>query len=213
MAAQAATVVLADDHAVVREGLRLLLEREAGMRVVAQVADADAAIASTRGLHPDVVVLDLSMPGRDSLQAIPELLDASPGTRVVVLTMQREPAFARAALQAGAAGYVLKDAAHAELVQAIEAARAGRTHVDPAMAAREAAAAHPERPDGLSEREVEVLRLLALGYMNPEIAAQLFLSVRTVEKHRANLQQKTRATSRAELVRYALRHGLLDASA
>jgi two-component system response regulator NreC len=207
-------VVLADDHAVVRSGLKLLLA-QAGMEVVAEAGDVDSAHRYVLGHKPDVLVLDLNMPGEPSLPAIPRFLEASPGTHVVVLTMQQEPEFAREALRNGATGYVLKEAADAELVQAIEAAREGRTYVNPSLGARLAAAplepAGP--PDGLSEREVEILKLIALGHTNAEIAKQLYLSVRTVETHRAHIQQKTRKTSRAELVRYALEHGFVETGA
>ena len=204
------TIVLADDHAVVRAGLRMLLERDGTMEVVAEAADGDAALRYVRGHKPEVLVLDLNMPGKDSLETIPEMLEASPATHIVVLTMQPDPAFARAALSAGASGYVLKEAAHEELLRAIEAAREGRTYVDPSVGARLASApAHPPgRPDGLSEREAEVLSRIALGETNAEIAAGLFISVRTVETHRAHIQQKSGCTSRSELVRYAREHGI-----
>ncbi|HEX8120557.1 MAG TPA: response regulator transcription factor [Solirubrobacteraceae bacterium] len=204
-------VVLADDHAVVRSGLKLLLA-QAGMEVVAEAGDVETALRYVLGHKPDVLVLDLNMPGAPSLPAIPKFLEASPGTHVVVLTMQQEPEFAREALRSGATGYVLKEAADAELVQAIEAAREGRTYVNPSLGAR--LATEPLKPsgppDGLSEREVEILRLIALGHTNAEIAQQLFLSVRTVETHRAHVQHKTRRTTRSELVRYALDHGLVE---
>jgi two-component system response regulator NreC len=204
--------MLADDHAIVRDGLRLLLEREESMAVVAEAGDGDAVLRYVRGHKPDILVLDLNMPGRHGLDAIPDVLEVSPSTRIVVLTMQPEPAFARAALRAGAAAYVLKDAAHDELLRAIEAARAGRTYLDPAVGAQLAAepGAPPERPDGLSAREAEVLERLALGETNAEIAAALGISVRTVETHRAHIQQKTGCTSRSALVRYARAHGIVD---
>jgi two-component system response regulator NreC len=206
------TIILADDHTVVRTGLRMLLERDGTMEVVAEAADGDAVLRYVRGHKPDVVVLDLNMPGRDTLEVIPDVCEASPATRVVVLTMQPDPAFARAALQAGANGYVLKEAAHEELLRAIEAAREGRTYVDPAVGARLAAEPlHPPgRPDGLSQREVEVLERIAMGETNAEVAAALHISVRTVETHRAHVQQKTGCTSRSELVRYAREHALLQ---
>jgi two-component system response regulator NreC len=206
-----ATIVLADDHAVVRTGLRMLLERDGTMEVVAEASDGDSVLRYVRGHKPDVVVLDLNMPGRDSLEAIPDILEASPETQVVVLTMQPDPAFARAALRAGAAGYILKEAAHEELLRAIDAARMGRTYVDPAVGARLAAEpAHPPgRPDGLSRREAEVLEHIALGETNAEVAANLQISVRTVETHRAHIQQKTGCSSRSELVRYARENGVV----
>jgi two-component system response regulator NreC len=205
-------MVLADDHAVVRKGLEMLLQAEDGFDVVASVGDIDAAIRSTRGHKPDILVLDLNMPGGSSLDAIPEILEASPGTQIVVLTMQNEPAFARQALSAGALAYVLKEAADDELVEAVRRAAAGETYLNPQLGARIAAEppAPTGPPDDLSEREVEVLRMIALGHTNAEIAEQLYLSIRTVESHRAHIQQKLRRSSRADLVRYALDHGLVD---
>ena len=213
VAEKTVTVVVADDHHVVRAGLRLLLDAEIGMDVIGEAADADAALRTVLGYKPDVLVLDLNMPGAlTSIDAIPLVAERSPGTRVVVLTMQSDPAFARHALRAGAAGYVLKDSANAELVEAVRRAAAGGTYLAPRLGAALAASpAEPEGPpDDLTPREVEVLRLIALGHTNPEIGAQLFLSVRTVESHRAHIQQKLRRSSRADLVRYALDHGLLD---
>src|SRR5919199_448228 len=206
------TVVLADDHAVVRSGLRLLLE-QAGFHVLAEAADADAALRSVLGHKPSVLVLDLNMPGEPaSLDIIPRVPGVSPGTRVVVLTMQEDPVFAREALRAGAAGYVLKEAADTELVEAVRRAAAGETYLTPRLRAAVAAApAGPAGPpDDLTAREVDVLRLIALGHTNAEIAAQLYLSVRTVESHRARIGQKLRLSTRAELVRYALDRGLLE---
>ena len=202
------TVVLADDHAVVRAGLRLLLA-QGGMDVVAEAGDVETALRYVLGHKPDVLVLDLNMPGEPSLPAIPRFAEASPGTRIVVLTMQQEPQFAREALGAGALAYVLKEAADDELVQAIHAAREGRTYVNPSLGAK-LATAPIGPPGGLTDREADVLRLIALGHTNTEIAEQLFLSVRTVETHRAHIQQKLGRTSRAELVRYALDEGLVD---
>ncbi len=208
---EAIRIVLADDHTVVRRGLRMLLDHEGGLEVVAEAGDVETARRYVRGHHPDVLVLDLNMPGGSSLEAIPEIRSESPETQIVVLTMQEEPAFARQALSAGAIGYVLKEAADSELVQAVKLAADGRTYLNPELGARLAAepptAAGP--PDDLSAREVEVLRLIALGHTNGEIASNLYLSVRTVESHRAHIQQKTRRTTRAELVSYAREHGLL----
>jgi two-component system, NarL family, response regulator NreC len=212
----AITVVLADDHAVVRAGLHLLLERTGDIEVVSEAGTAEDAVRTVLGHKPAVLVLDLNMPGElTSLDAIPKVAEASPGTRVVVLTMQEDPEFARRALRAGAAGYVLKEAADAELVEAIRRAAAGETYLTPSLGAALAAAppAPAGPPDDLSEREVEVLRLIALGHTNAEIAGQLYLSVRTVESHRAHIQQKLRLSTRAELVRYALDRGLLESLA
>jgi two-component system, NarL family, response regulator NreC len=208
------TIVVADDHHVVRSGLRLLLEVEGEFDVVAEAADADAALRSVLGHKPTVLVLDLNMPGTVSaIDAIPQVREHSPNTSVVVLTMQEDPSFARTALRAGARGYVLKDSADVELVEAVRRAAAGETYLAPRLGA--ALAAAPPRPSGppddLTAREVEVLRLIALGHTNAEIGAQLHLSIRTVESHRAHIQQKLRRSTRAELVRYALDHELFDA--
>jgi two-component system, NarL family, response regulator NreC len=201
-------LVIADDHAVVRSGLRLLLEAETDFTVAAEAGEMDTTRRMVAAHRPDVLVLDLNMPGPPSLPAIPDLAKQ---TAVVVLTMQNDPAFAREALRSGAHGYVLKEAADAELVQAVRAAAAGRTYLNPELGEK-LAAAPPDPagpPDDLTEREVEILRLIALGHTNAEIGKQLYLSVRTVESHRAHIQQKTRRTTRSELVRYALDHALI----
>jgi two-component system response regulator NreC len=203
-------VVIADDHAVVRRGLRQVLDAEEEFEVVAEAADLESARRYTRGHRPDVLVLDLNMPGGSSLEGIPEIRAECPETQIVVLTMQSEPAYARHALGAGALGYVLKESAESELVEAIRRAAAGEPYLNPRLGARVAAEPPPGLPDGLSEREVEVLRMIALGHTNAEIAEQLFLSVRTVETHRAHVQQKLRLGTRSELVRYALDHGLVE---
>jgi two-component system response regulator NreC len=202
-------IVLADDHAVVRSGLRLLLDSEPDFEVVAEAGDLEAAQRYVRGHHPDVLVLDLNMPGGSSLEAIPSIREQMPETQIVVLTMQQEPAFARRALGAGAIGYVLKEAADEELVEAVHRAAAGESYLNPRLGARLASEPPPGPPDDLSEREVDVLRLIALGHTNAEIAGKLYLSVRTVETHRAHIQQKLNLSSRAELVGYALKRGLV----
>jgi two-component system, NarL family, response regulator NreC len=209
---QAKKLVIADDHAVVRSGLRMLLEAQGDFTVVAEAGDVEAAKRYTRAHRPAVLILDLNMPGDSSLEAIPEIRETTPETQIVVLTMQENPAFAREAMRAGAIGYVLKEAADQELVDAVRSAIEGRTYLNPRLGGK-VAAAPPEPawpPDGLSEREVEVLRLIALGHTNAEMADQLYLSVRTVESHRAHIQQKLRTSTRSELVRYALRHGIID---
>jgi len=210
--AQPIKLVIADDHAIVRSGLRMLLEAEDDFDVVAEAGDVPSTLRYVRAHRPTVLILDLNMPGEPSLPAIGELLEASPETRIVVLTMQSDPAFAREALRAGALGYVLKEAADAELVEAVRLAAQDRTYLHPELGAKLAAApAEPQGPpDDLTEREVEVLRLIALGHTNSEIAGQLYLSVRTVESHRAHIQQKLRLSTRAELVRYALDHNLIE---
>ena len=206
------TVVIADDHAVVRKGLRLLVEAEPDLRVVAEAGTVPDALRMAKAHRPNVIVLDLNMPGGSSLEAIPTMREEAPMTAIVVLTMQNDPSFARQALQSGALGFVLKEAADDELIQAIRLAADGDTYLNPRLGAR--LAAQPPKPEGppddLTEREVEVLRLIALGHTNSEIASQLYLSTRTVETHRAHIQQKLRRTTRAELVRYTLDHGLLD---
>jgi two-component system, NarL family, response regulator NreC len=205
------TIVLADDHAVVRSALQMLLDAEQDMKVVAQGGDTDAAVRYTRGHKPDILLLDLGMPGGSSIEAIPLLRSISPQTAIVVLTMEADPTFAREALRAGALGYLLKEAAHSELVEAVRTASRGETYVQPTLGAR--LAAEPSGPpDDLSDREVEVLRLIALGHTNGEIAGQLHLSVRTVESHRSHIQQKLGLAKRSELVRYALDRGLVGAA-
>jgi two-component system response regulator NreC len=210
--ARAVRVVIADDHSVVRRGLRQLLESEPGFEVVAEAEDLEGARRYARGHHPHVLVLDLNMPGGSTLDAIPEIRAELPDTQIVVLTMQNEPAYARQALGAGVLGYVLKDAADSELVEAVRRAAAGDSYLNPRLGARLAAMPPPGHPGGLSEREVEVLRMIALGHTNAEIANRLFLSVRTVETHRAHIQQKLRLDTRSELVRYALEHGLVESN-
>jgi two-component system response regulator NreC len=204
-------IVIADDHAVVRRGLRQVLGTEPRFELIAEAATLEDARRYVRGHHPDVLVLDLNLPGGLSLGDIPAIRAESPDTQIVVLTMQDEPAYAREALGAGALGYVLKEAAESELVEAIHRAAAGDTYLNPRLGARVAAEPPPGPPDGLSERELEVLRMIALGHTNAEIASALYLSVRTVETHRAHIQQKLRLTSRAQLVRYALNHRLIQA--
>jgi two-component system response regulator NreC len=202
-------IVIADDHAIVRRGLRQLLEDEAGFEVVAEAEDIDSARRYLRGHHPDVLVLDLNMPGEPSLEAIPKLREEFSSTQIVVLTMQNEPAYARTALGAGVLGYVLKESADTELVEAVRAAFAGERYLNPRLGARVAAEPPPGPPDGLSPRELEILRMIALGHTNAQVADELFLSVRTVETHRAHIQQKLGLTDRSELVRYALDKGLV----
>lgn len=204
------TVVLADDHEIVRNGIRMVLEAEPEFEVVAEAGDADTAARYVLGHKPTVLVLDLSMPGTPSLEILPKIAEASPETAVVVLTMQKEPAFAREALAKGVRAYVIKHSAASELVDAVRSAVAGETYINPQLGARMVAEADLGPPDDLTPREIEVLGLVAWGYVNPEIAEQLVLSVRTVETHRANIQRKTGLTTRAELVAYALDHNLVE---
>ncbi|HLI32253.1 MAG TPA: response regulator transcription factor [Solirubrobacteraceae bacterium] len=204
-------ILLADDHVVVRHGLRMLLESEPDFEVVGEAGDLDETRRYVLMRQPDVLILDLTMPDGTSIDLIPQLRERSPQTRIVVLTMHEEPAFARSALAAGALGYVLKEAADEELIDAVRRAAANERYLNPRLGARLASEPASGLPGGLSEREVEVLRLIALGHTNSEIAAKLFLSVRTVETHRAHIQQKLRLSTRSELVRYALDQRLISA--
>ncbi len=210
-AAEPITIVLVDDHEVVRAGLRMLLDAEEGFQVVGEAGDVPGAQRRVSAHRPRVLVLDVNLPGGSSIPAIPRIRELAPDTRIVVLTMHNEAGLARDALRGGAIGFVLKEAAPAELIQAVRLAAEGRTYLNPELGARLAAEPPPSSyaPDELSVREVEVLRLLALGHTNAEVASRLYLSVRTVESHRAHIQQKTQRSSRAELVAYAREHGLL----
>lgn len=204
-------VVLADDHEVVRSGLRFLLEAQPDIEVLAEAEDVEGAVRYALGHKPDVLVLDLNMGPESSLPAIPSIIERTPEVNVVVLTMQDDPAYAREAMRLGAVGYVLKHAAAEELITAVRQAATGQRYMSPALGAKLASEPDPAtRLEGMSEREVEVLKLIALGHTNAQIAEQLYLSVRTVETHRVHIQQKTQRNSRPELVRYALDHGLID---
>jgi len=207
-------VLIVDDHAVVRSGLRLLLAAEEGIEPVGEAGTAREGLFQARALKPDVILLDVVMPDQTGIEVLPQLTHENPQAKVLVLSMQDDPHYVREAFAAGASGYVLKEAADAEVVEAIrEVARGGR-YVHPELGARLVAAEvdelRREADDPLSEREREVLRLLALGHTNQEIAKMLYISVRTAETHRAHIMQKLRLGSRAELVRYALAQGLLE---
>ena len=207
-------VLIVDDHAVVRAGLRRVIEAEPDLEAVGEAATAERAVFAAIEQKPDVVLLDVVMPGQSGIEGMPALLQAVPDVKVLVLSMQDDPHYVREAFEAGASGYVLKEAADTEVVDAIRAVAAGERYVHPALGARLVAADAEERrraeDDPLSEREREVLRLLALGHTNQEIAKLLYISVRTAETHRAHIMQKLRLGSRAELVRYALSEGLLE---
>jgi two-component system response regulator NreC len=207
-------VLVVDDHAVVRAGLRRVLDAEQDIETVGEAATAERAVFETLETKPDVVLMDVVMPGKSGIEGLPALLQAAPGTRVLMLSMQDDPRYVREAFEAGASGYVLKEAADTDVVDAVRAVAAGERYVHPALGARLVQAESEERKraesDPLSAREREVLRLLALGHTNQEIAAQLFISVRTAETHRAHVMQKLSLSSRAELVRYALDHGLIE---
>ncbi|MGE5408767.1 MAG: response regulator [Syntrophothermus sp.] len=205
-------VALVDDHAVVRGALRALLEGQEGMRVVGEGGDLAAARELVGGEDaPDVLVLDVNLPDGLGSEAVGELRELAPATQIVLLTMEREVGLARGALDAGALGYLFKDAAHLELVEAVRAAAAGDRWVSGAVEAGLARGVEEAERQALSPRETEVLRLMALGYTNREIGEQLSLSVRTVETHRAHIQQKLGLSSRPELTRYALANRLIDA--
>jgi two-component system, NarL family, response regulator NreC len=207
-------IVIVDDHAVVRSGLKLLLDGQDDLEVVGEAGDARTAVFEVRAQKPDVILMDVVMPTGSGIEATPAVLKEAPDAKVLILSMQDDPAYVREAFAAGASGYVLKEAADAELVAAVREVATGQRYVHPALGARLVAAEADERAraeeDPLSEREHEILRLLALGHTNQEIASHLYLSVRTVETHRAHIMQKLRISTRADLVRYALEHGVLD---
>lgn len=201
------TVALADDHPVVRAGLRTLLEADDSVRVVAEFEDLPRTVTGVPTVKPDALVLDLVMAGQSSLDAIPGLLTGTPGLRIVVLTMQEDPGFAREALRLGASGYVLKDAAAAELLLALRTIMRGATYLHPTLGAQMAVLEAATSP--LTDREIQVLRLLAEGHTNAEISRRLYLSLRTVEAHRGQLRTKLGLHTRAELSNYAREHGLV----
>jgi two-component system response regulator NreC len=207
-------VVLVDDHAVVRSGLRHVLDSAEGIEVVGEAGDAQHAIFEARAKKPDVILMDVVMPGRSGIETIPDVLKDVPDAKVLILSMQDDPHYVREAFAAGASGYILKEAADTDLITAVREVAAGGSYVHPTLGARmvTAEAAERERADAdpLSDRERDVLRLLALGHTNQEIAGTLFISVRTAETHRSHIMQKLHLQTRAQLVRYALSQGLLD---
>jgi len=207
-------VLIVDDHAVVRTGIKLLLDQEDDLEPVGEAGSARDAVFQARSTKPDVVLLDVVMPDSSGLDVIPTLLHEQPDTKILILSMQDDPRYVREAFAAGASGYVLKEAADVEVVAAVREVAHGGRYVHPELGARliaaDAAEARRADEDPLSEREHEVLRLLALGHTNQEISKQLFISVRTAETHRAHIMQKLRLSTRADLVRYALAQGLLE---
>ncbi|MGN6664721.1 MAG: response regulator [Solirubrobacterales bacterium] len=209
-AGERTTVVLVDDHAMVRAALRSVLERQADMEVVGEAGDLASARQAVAAASPRVLVLDVNLPDGLAVDALRELRELAPGTGIVLLTMQRDFAIARKALEEGAGGYLLKDSAHLELIEAVREVAAGRTYLPEAVAAGLAKSDEDTERSPLSPRETEVLRLMALGHTNREIGEQLSLSVRTVETHRAHIQQKLGLASRPELTRYALEKGLIE---
>lgn len=217
MTTAATSILLADDHAVLRTGLRLLINSQPDMQVVGEAGNGSEAVALARELNPDVVLLDLNMPGMDGLQAIPLLRRDAPHSRILILTMHDDVTYLREALRAGASGYILKKAVDSELLMAIQTVMRGEVYVHSAMSARlletidtPTPAAAPSPWENLSERERDVLRFVALGYTNAEIASELFLSVKTVETYRTRGMEKLNLQTRAQLVKSALERGLLD---
>jgi DNA-binding NarL/FixJ family response regulator len=202
-------VAIVDDHAILRAGLRSRLEREPDITVVGEAACAEEAIERCAALAPDVVLLDLLMPRRAGSEAIPELLRRSPRSRVLVLSSQAAPSWVRRALTAGAAGYLSKRSSDRELACAIRRVAAGDGYVEPSLGATLVVNNSQTALEALSERERDVLQLLALGYTNQEIAARLYISVRTVDTHRAHIMLKLGLETRAELVMFSLAHGLI----
>jgi two-component system, NarL family, response regulator NreC len=210
-------ILVVDDHAVVRSGLCMLLDAEQDLEVVGEAGDMRNAVFEARSLKPDVILMDVVLPGASGIEATAAVLKEAPDAKVLVLSMQDDPRYVREAFSAGASGYVLKEAADAELVDAVREVAAGGRYVHPELGARLVSAEADERAkadaDPLSDREREVLRLLALGHTNQEIAKMLYLSVRTVETHRAHIMQKLTLQTRAELVRHAIDQGLLEETA
>jgi len=208
-------VLVVDDHAVVRSGLSLLLSQQEDIEPVGEASSAREAILEARSTQPDVIVMDVMMPGGSGLDAVPTLLHDHPETKVLVLSMQDDPRYVRQAFEAGASGYILKEAADTDVVGAVREVATGRRYVHPVLGARlveaDAEAARAAADDPLSSREHDVLRLLALGYTNGEIGQELFISVRTAETHRSHVLQKLHLSTRADLVRYAIAHHLLEA--
>jgi DNA-binding NarL/FixJ family response regulator len=212
-------ILLADDHKLVREGLRMLVDSQPDMEVIAEASDGAAALQHAKELQPDIAVLDISMPKINGLEATKRLKQVCPDVKVITLTRHNETGYLKQLLTAGASGYVLKQSASAELIRAIRTVADGTTYLDPAITSK-VVEGYIERPEHiskksykmLSEREEEVLRLIAWGYSNKEIAAKLNISVKTVEAHKANSLKKIGLISRIDIVRYALLRGWLNNS-
>jgi two-component system response regulator NreC len=209
-------IIVADDHGVLRAGLRALLNDEPDLEVAGEAADGDEALRLTRELEPDIVLMDINMPGCGGIETTRRLMELRPNVRVLILTVHEDKSLLQAAIRAGAAGYILKRAVESELIDAIRAVARGDLYVHPAMTRALLEGTHHipdierEVTQALTPREVEVLRLIAQGHTNRQIADLLHIGVRTVESHRANLMDKLGLRSRVELVRYASKHGLLD---
>jgi DNA-binding NarL/FixJ family response regulator len=205
-------VLVTDDHMVLRTGVAALLDREEDMTTVGEAATADQAVIKARALQPDVILLDAVMPRKSGVDALPELQKVAPESRVIMLSMQTNPSAIRQALNSGAAGYVSKHASDTDLLDAIRRVAAGSRYVDPELGGDLVVSDAAALTGSISERERDVLFMLALGYTNQEIAEMLFISVRTVETHRAHIMQKLNLKTRAELVLYALANGLIGPS-
>jgi two-component system response regulator NreC len=210
-------IILADDHAVLRDGVRMVLESQAGFKVVGTADNGADAVELAGDLQPDIAVLDVAMPNMNGLEATREIIQRCANTRVVILSMYDNEEYLREALRAGASAYVLKRAAAKELVSAIQTVRQGQSYLDPALTrtlisdyVRQVERVD-EAPDSLTDRELEVLKLVAEGFTNRQIALKLTISIKTVQTHRANLMDKLNLHDRTELVRYAIRRGLIEA--
>lgn len=209
-------ILIADDHAIVRTGLRALLKGEADLDLVGEASNGEEALRLVESLHPDILVLDLSMPDMDGIQVTKRIQSASPDVRILILTVHEDEALLREAIRAGAAGYILKHAAEAELISAIHTVQMGNIYVHPKLIQsllgepKKSNYTTPKPEEILTPRELDVLNRIVQGYTNRQIAEELKLSVRTVEGYRANMTAKLGLSSRAELVRYAREHGLLD---
>jgi DNA-binding NarL/FixJ family response regulator len=202
-------VLVIDDHAILRTGIRAVLEQERDITVVGLAANADQAVGRARALQPDVILLDVVMPRKSGFEVLPELHAVAPEARVIMLSMQTNPSSIRKSLNAGAAGFVAKHASEADLVDAIRRVAAGSRYIDPELASDLVVPDSAALTEALSERERDVMFLLALGYTNQEVAEQLYISVRTVDTHRAHVMRKLNLRTRAELVLYALANGLI----
>ncbi len=205
-------IVLIDDHKLLRAGLRSRLEKETDVSVVGEADTADMGVVLARRLQPDVILLDLLMPRKGGYDALPELAEVAPEAKVLVISSQAAPSSVRQALSAGAAGYLPKRASDGELVTAIRSVARGSGYVDPDLGAQLVVSNGTPALEPLSDRERDVLHLLALGYTNQEIGKKLFISVRTVDTHRAHIMRKLRLETRAELVLFALANGLIGPS-
>ena len=202
-------VLVTDDHAVLRTGVAALIEAADGMTVVGEAATADQAVVKARALQPDVILLDVVMPRKSGFDVLSELAKVAPQARVLMLSMQTSPSAIRQALVSGAAGYVAKHASENDVLDAIRRVASGSRYVDPELGGDLVVSDAEALTQEISQRERDVLYMLALGYTNQEIAAALFISVRTVETHRAHIMRKLNLETRAQLVLYALANGLI----